>query len=228
MTEKPTQDDSNTTNSEIISAADLAMINEASRAPQATNIDLELPSAAEAARRAMETAPPVRQPQADTIKNTLPLGDTPPVAESVWSAANRQPRRAAAWGAAATVAAASVAVGVGGLITSSGGDTAPEIQEGDKIVNSVTLLPEARIRQDPKVDDAVTGPNTLLNPEQVVTIESEDGIRIHEDTDNGTWYGISTEDLATKIPEATNVHDTDGVVWVNEQGLKETPEVTEK
>lgn len=167
--------------------------------------------AAEAARRTVE---------ADTSSNTYSIPNT----ETMQDTAPK--RKLTAKDAAAGVLATSAFVaGIAGISSTSGGeDSTDQGEASPTTVNSITLSPDARVRQDPEVDNVVTGPNMLFSPGSELEIETNNEVRVLGGTNNGTWYGLTVEDVATKIPGAENLHDKDGIVWVNEAGVKSVDE----
>lgn len=119
-----------------------------------------------------------------------------------------------AWSA---VAAASIMAGAFGIAATSGGSDNPERGEADTTISSITLNSDAHVRQDPYVADE---PNlAVLHLEEPITINAGHDIRVLEGTNDGTWYGISAEDIVTQYPNIQIV-DKDGEVWVNEQGVQ--------
>lgn len=197
---EPIRPTSITPENELISEADLNMINEGARQSPVID-DFE----ATAARRIIEV------PTRETIQ-------VPPRSESQPSQ-NVEPRPSRLAQAGVGIAAgAALLVGVGAVHESAGGSDSPERGELDQTVNSIVLNPDANLRNDPTTE-GVNGPNLVANPGQEVTIAPEGDVRVVESDDNGTWYGIQAEDLATQVPDVAATNDKDGVVWVNEQGI---------
>lgn len=116
-------------------------------------------------------------------------------------------------------AAASISAGAYGLSTMEGGnDNGAERGEVDQSIYSLTLSPDANLRYDPNMGNDDN--NTLIGqPGEETLVVSEDGIRVLDDTNNGTWYGIDSSKLAEAIPNFNNRNDKDGIIWVNEQGV---------
>lgn len=114
---------------------------------------------------------------------------------------------------------AMLAAGMYGLSTMEGGNAnGAERGEVDQSIYSLTLSPDANLRHDPNTGDVNT--NTLIGqPGEETVVVSEDGIRVLDDTNNGTWYGIESSKLAEAIPSFNNGNDKDGIIWVNEQGV---------
>lgn len=185
---------------ELISEDDLNMINEGARqSPVIDNFE------ATAARRIIEV------PTRETIQ-------VPPRSEGQPSQ-NVEPRPSRLAKAGVGIAAgAALLVGVGAIHESAGGSDTPERGELDQTVNSIVLNPDANLRNDPTTE-GVNGPNLVANPGQEVTIVPEGDVRVVETDNNGTWYGLQAEDLATQVPGVTAANDKDGVIWVNEQGV---------
>ncbi|MFZ3010211.1 MAG: hypothetical protein WA030_04335 [Candidatus Microsaccharimonas sp.] len=120
------------------------------------------------------------------------------------------------WG---TAAATAIAAGITGIVVESGGNNnGPERGEVDTSIFSITLTPDANLRYDPNLGDVNT--NTLIaQPGQETEVIGQSRIRVLEGTDDGTWYGLSTDWLADSIPHFDDNGDKDGIVWVNEQGV---------
>lgn len=131
----------------------------------------------------------------------------------------RQPRltRRQALGAG-LVLATTLTAGVVGLHNEAGGNNSPERGELDQTIHSIILDPGANLRNDPFIADE---PNSVAEPiSKTITIETPHGVRVENNTNNGTWYGIEKEDLAVAIPNAANANDKDGIIWVNEQRVE--------
>lgn len=112
-------------------------------------------------------------------------------------------------------AGAALVAGGFGLNHMGGGDNLPERGDLDTSISSITLEQGANIRFDPEVKNAVTGPTLIESTDAEVTVTTDEGVRVLEDTNNGTWYGFE----ATQIPDLGNTNDKDGIVWVNEAGI---------
>lgn len=115
---------------------------------------------------------------------------------------------------------AAVTAGLAGIASFADGDDNSERGDLNPAISSITVTPDANFRLDPKVDDDTTGPNTALHLGAEFTIDTAHDIRVLEDTNNGTWYGIPIDDIEKVVPEAANVNDQDGLLWVNEQGVR--------
>lgn len=112
-----------------------------------------------------------------------------------------------------------LALGITGIAGEAGGnDNGAERGEIAADIFSLTLSPDANLRYDPNMGDVNT--NTLIGqPGQETVVVGESRIRVLPDTDNGTWYGLNRDWLADAIPHFNDGGDTDGLIWVNEQGV---------
>lgn len=196
MTEKQTlspESASQPEETELISQADLDMVNSWSQS------------------EATKQAPA----EVDTSSSTYTIPATETGRADIAPQQRRRPTAGQlGWSAAA---AASIIAGVAGLAATAGGSDNPERGEVDQSIESVTLNPDANIRQDPYVTDEPNLAIPQLGAE--VKIDAAHDIRVLEGTNNGTWYGINVDDITAKAPDAA-VNDKDGVVWVNEQGVE--------
>lgn len=112
------------------------------------------------------------------------------------------------------------AVGFTGLTSLEGGNSnGSERGTVDTTIESITISPDATFRLDPKVGEGEEN-NNVLQLGARVTIDVNHDIRVLEDTNNGTWYGISTDEIAAVVPKVSSINDNDGILWINEQGVE--------
>lgn len=119
--------------------------------------------------------------------------------------------RAGAIGATGALAVAAIALGVNNMDT---GATEPKLETPD---GAISLSEGARLRSEPTVFDEERGSNRIDTLETSVVIEPSAPVEVKRGTDNGTWYGLQAEDLATAIPGFDKSGDSDNIIWVNEQ-----------
>lgn len=142
------------------------------------------------------------------------LLDTPTSAEAP---ANKHLIRNLAIGTVLTVSAGA---GVVGLINEQGGSSNGEsLGTVDNTIEAVTLNPDANIRFDPYVGEGDTN-NNILHLGAQITIDVNHDARVLDGTNNGTWVGIPLTEVKAVVPNI-DTSDKDGIVWVNEQGIKE-------
>lgn len=113
-----------------------------------------------------------------------------------------------------------LALGVAGLASEQGGSNNGETRgTADNTIESVTLNPDANIRFDPYVGEGEDN-NEVLHLGAQITIDINHDARVLDGTNNGTWIGIPLDEIKTVVPDIST-SDKDGIVWVNEQGVKE-------
>lgn len=175
---------------DVISDANLAMINEG--------------AASGAAQRIIEGSTPQYKPQPET--------STPKASRSEASTPRPSSYTRAQRAGTAIVAGAAIIGGVVGIKVVENA-TKPPAPTVDTSIGSITIHEGAIVRQDPSVGDSYEGaPNevALFGQEQTVTdVYAKDG------TNNGTWYGYE----ANQLPLTSQVHDDDGIVWINEENV---------
>ena len=110
--------------------------------------------------------------------------------------------------------------GIASIAASEGGNSnGAERGTVDNTIESITLNTGANIRFDPYVGDNSTNTEALhLDAEVVINVKHD--VRVLEGTNNGTWYGISVNEVEPSIPSIASENDKDGIVWVNEKGVK--------
>jgi len=112
-----------------------------------------------------------------------------------------------------------LAIGVTGLANEQGGNAnGAERGDTDTTIESITLNPDANLRFDPYAGEGEDN-NRVLSLGAQITIDADHDIRVLEGTNNGTWYGISLEDVKEIVP-SVDTTDKDGIIWVNEQGVE--------
>lgn len=117
------------------------------------------------------------------------------------------------------LALASVTAGAVGINALEGGNSNGESRgDIDGTIQSLTLNPEANLRHDPSAQYGEND-NLVLNLGATVEINAVNDIRVLNDTNNGTWYGIPTADIKEVIPNLDTKGDKDNIIWVNEQGV---------
>lgn len=84
---------------------------------------------------------------------------------------------------------------------------------GEKIKNATSILLEedALLRKDAVVEN-VDGGNVVEQVKERTVVELKDGTYAHFDEENGTWYYLSKDDLAS-----ADIDISGKGVWVNEQ-----------
>ena len=121
----------------------------------------------------------------------------------------------------AGVVAGLAAVGgiAAGMAQPDGGSYNPDRGEADASISSISLAENANLRYDPNVG---TGDeNNLIDQlDAAVTVDPESDVRVLHGTENGTWYGVNSEDISTAIPNFDDLEDKDSIVWVNEQNVE--------
>jgi len=115
-------------------------------------------------------------------------------------------------GVAATAAFAA------GAYATQGGSNQPEQGNADTTVTQLVIGDEANIRHDPYVGKAKNDDENLIQKtDEAITVDTPDGVRVVDTSDNGRWYGIE----ANQIPNFDAHHDKDGIVYVNEQNIQD-------
>jgi hypothetical protein len=155
--------------------------------------DQDRKRAAEAAQRLLDTPTPAEAPANKHLIRNLAIG---------------------------TVLTVSAGAGVVGLINEQGGSSNGEsLGTVDNTIEAVTLNPDANIRFDPYVGEGDTN-NNILHLGAQITIDVNHDARVLDGTNNGTWVGIPLTEVKAVVPNI-DTSDKDGIVWVNEQGIKE-------
>lgn len=174
-------------------------------------------NASSAGRRLTEETPVITS-VADQAENPISAGDNSAAAEAQDTTTGRRITAGGALRGGAAVGAIGLAI-LGWNAMEGGNDNGNERGEVITGVASIELNDDARFRNDPHVEDNDGSTNRVLELNTPVTIDINDDIRRLDNTNNGTWYGISTEDLAVQYPSVLSSGDKDGIVWVNEQGV---------
>ncbi|MFZ1300973.1 MAG: hypothetical protein WAQ27_00095 [Candidatus Microsaccharimonas sp.] len=212
--------ETNTPKESFDPAADNPFVSEAGSAARRLDGIQEPQETFDEPEAATETSAPVQESTPDQ-----PIIWTPEDTSQQTPAERRARRRRIVLG---TTAAVSLGLGVAGVISTAGGNNTPERGEANTAIHSITVNPDATFRLDPEVDDATLGPNSVLQLGAEFTIDINNDLRVLEGTNNGTWYGISKEDLAEVVPKVADVNDKDGYIWVNEQGVESTSQNAEQ
>jgi hypothetical protein len=113
---------------------------------------------------------------------------------------------------------AAVAAGVVGL---TGCDGQPN--RVDPTIEAVVLGPHTKIRANPDVENGVE--NNIIGSVDATTVVKAKEFVSHPDPINGEWVELKVDDIkkvapnfSTKTDTGVPVIDSDGTVWVNQQG----------
>lgn len=107
--------------------------------------------------------------------------------------------------------------------------------ENDKVsVSEISIEDGARFRSEPAVPSKDEAPNILTTTNfgdlagSDATLSFAPGEDVYkvETVNNGTFYGVSTEDLSLALPNKADElsKDKDGIIWVSEQRASVTLE----